>query len=418
MNKNNNIGNELSKQTVGAYFRNIAKSTLIAASLLESILMFQGCTTTDKRDEVIGIKKGTAIERFYAQKHSSNKKVFVYDQGLNSDVLEHKVLANADYVLPHLFDFKIHTFNLVQFGTKKSNKKDKKGNFITIPNYKKIPLIKHVDLNNVPILKSNLDELVNNARRDSVYIAPMVSAFDDDVIKEILASPHKYATLIADKIKSLPVQGVSIDFENVKIDSTYSAKLVNFMKILRNDLPAPYKISIAVSPRFAKSSKKGFPHHGFYDYKELAKYVDNINLMCYDFHKGRIGPSQVLPEDMFLKVLDYAKENIPKDQITPILPLYGYVWMKTKNGFKPKGTLSSVNEEIYSRKNIISSKYINGEHRIETKDRIIYEQNAKTINRRLNLLDKDSIYNVGAWRANHGSDKVYSSINSWKRLNR
>lgn len=352
---------------------------------------------------------------FYKHRDSLEKKIFIYDQGMNSSVLVDETLKTADYIMPHLIDINYNDYTMKKVGTKKGIKKDKKGKFIQEPIYKKIAIPGHIDVNNVPIQKSNLDKLLKEAKAEGVYIVPMISAFDKEAIEGVLHNPEKYAKIIADKIKSLPVQGVSVDFENVKIDSRQSDALTEFMRILRRKLPEPYVISIAVSPRFEGSSGNGFPHHGFYDYKELAKYVDYVNLMCYDFHKGKIGPSPVMPEDMLLKVLRYARDNIPSEKIVPILPFYGYVWAKNKEGkYIGQGTLSSRNMSVYKKKNIIDSKYVNGEHYIETKNRKIFAQDAKTFDQRFDILDEMNISNMGGWRGDHGSDTVYKAINGWK----
>jgi spore germination protein YaaH len=117
---------------------------------------------------------------------------------------------------------------------------------------------------------------------------------------------------------------------------------------------------------------------------------------------------------MFLKVLDYALENIPREKITPILPFYGYAWKLTRRGYVGKGTISSTHKNVYSSKSILEDKYINGEHYIRTKNRIVYQQDSKTMNGRFKILDEKNIDNMGGWRSSHGSDMVYKTIDSWK----
>jgi len=340
----------------------------------------------------------TEDKLFYKQKDSLEKKVFIYNQDISSTVMEKETLDVADFWMPHLYDITIDKGD-AQVTTRISNK--------------------------------TLDTLVTKARDNKVYVTPMISAFTQKSIQKVLSDPNKYAKIIADKIKSVPVQGIAIDFESVKVSKKESQKLVQFMAKLRKLLPKPYVISIATSPRFEGSAENGFKHHGFYDLEKLAPHVDYIHLMCYDFHKGKSGPSPVMPEDMLVKVLDYATSNeskIVRDKMTVLLPLYGHVWQKyyVKGKKDPVtesvGVLSSKHlEEFQDKFDEKSSKYVNGELCLETKPgksgtewRIAYVQDAEVFRRRFKLLDQYDIKSVGGWRQTHGTEEIYREFYRWK----
>ena len=402
--------------------RRASLDMVIAATIVSSIL--PSCNNIDNN---YMDTNGNTKEIFYAQKRSSEKKVFIYDQGLADNDIADSTLNVADYMLPHLYAIEMHRFDL-KVTKEKTSRKERKGKSIHKNVYSKTYVKPHIDIQ-TRAGKKTIESFLARAREDSVYVTPMVSAFDKDVILEVLDNPQIYASMIAERIKSSHTQGVSIDFESVKIDSRESDKLVKFMKILRDDLPKPYVISVAVSPRFIGSSDKGFSHHGFYDYRGLSEYVDYMNLMCYDFHKGKKTPSPVMPESMLLKVLNYASDNIPREKIVPLLPFYGFAWKrmshkhKTKHGaninytYKNKGVLSSKNDTVYKDTIILRTDYMDGEKRVITKNRVIYEQDSEVYNRRFEILDSLGISNVGGWREQHASYEILNSINTWKRKN-
>ena len=153
--------------------------------------------------------------------------------------------------------------------------------------------------------------------------------------------------------------------------------------------------------------------------------------MCYDFHKGKSSPSPVMPEDMLVKVLDYAtttEGKDVKDKMTVLLPLYGHVWkkyyVKGKKDpvIKSVGVLSSKHLEGFEDKfDEKSRKYVNGELRLETKPgrygtewRVAYVQDAEVFRKRFKLLDQYGIKNVGGWRQTHGTEEIYKEFDRWK----
>jgi spore germination protein YaaH len=277
------------------------------------------------------------------------------------------------------------------------------------------------ETNNGLRLKQRVNEkkessLLNELKRRGIKALPMVSAFDSKnskVVIPALEHPSQTAKLIAKEIRDEGYDGVAIDFESIYIGEERSARLVDFMRLLRAELPKrSYEITIAVSPRFAGSAENGYKHHGFYDLTALAPHVDFIELMAYDFHKGRTGASPVMPEDKLDDIVGYAKAHVvPSEKIVVLFPLYGGVW--TKKG-KFVGTLSARNTETYLEK-AKTRRYDNGELHIVTSDgRIVYAQDETTFKARLDYLRTAGIQNAGAWRQTHGTKAIFNKLGEYK----
>ena len=328
-----------------------------------------------KKDQGTSEQDLTLVERV-----TGEKKVFVYKQALGSRKMDSEACAVVDYFHPHLYGLSLKS--------------------------RKLKMTQRVS-------EKTENKIKRNASDCDYNVLPMVSAFNISTIDYILNNPITSAGLIAKEIKDEGYQGVAIDLESVRAGSERSDKLVKFVKQLRKELPhEKYDIAIAVSPRFKDSEKNGYKHHAFYNYKEIAKYVDYVELMAYDFHKGRgVKPSPVMPEDKLDDVIRYAKANIPNDKIVVLFPFYGAVW-KTNGRFV--GPLSAPNTNKYLAQKT-SSRYDNGELRIETSDRIVYAQDSKTFKRRLELMDGYNLDNVGGWRQTHATTGIFNQIENWKQ---
>lgn len=359
------------------------------------------------------------------------RKVFIYHQDLGSDEMLKEAMATADVWMPHMYEIEQQgIFALKKIPVyEKLNKKKKKHQKPKITGYKDVLYKigeKTVFINRAS--KKTMNNIVKTAATNGKYLMPMVSAFNKTSIDTVLNNPEEYSSKIAKAIKDINAQGVSIDLESIRLYADKSDELVNFMKILREKLPeGRYQIAIAVSPRFAGSAENGFIHHGFYNYKELSKHVDFLHLMCYDFHKDKVGP--VMPADMLSKIMDYALDNAPKEKIVPLFPLYGYVWKenivkrgkgknrKTVKIINELGSISSNNNDAYFKQHKpIKKDYNSGELYTITKDkRIVYTQDKWVYQKRLQLLDTYRIKNVGGWRQTHGSREIYNQLKNWKQ---
>jgi len=339
---------------------------------------------SEKQDEYFfNFKNGVKDDLFTNIKRidsKTGKKVFIYKQALSSSKMERETLEVADYLQPHFYDF--------SYGSNKS-----------------IILEPRTQLKTMRTIQKR-------ARDNNIKVIPMIGAFNKNIIDKILDNPNTYSQKISDKIKSLRLNGVTIDFESVKLGKNDSNKLIHFMKILRGKLPkGEYKIAIAVSPRF-EGSEKGHLHHGFYNYKCLAPNVDFLEIMAYDFHiNSKRDFNQVLPQDMFKKVLEYSDSTISNDKKVILMPLYGYVW--NSNG-TPRGTLSARNNKIYLD-HAIAKQYMNGELRITTKNSIVTAQDARVFYKRFKLLEKYNVLNAGGWRQTHGTKGIFNEYKTWKK---
>ncbi|MBI5073154.1 hypothetical protein HZA99_05015 [Candidatus Woesearchaeota archaeon] len=316
-----------------------------------------------------------------ARVNSGGKKhVFIYNQALGSNKMQKETLAVADYWHPHLWEFQKSPTSVLKLKQRCSEKVE--------------------------------DKVKADATQYGIKVLPMVSAFNNSLVDRVLDNPSTAARLIGDHVKEEKYAGVAVDLETISMGSERSGDLVEFLRRLRQELPAgKYEIAVAMSPRFEGSAEHGYRHHGLYDYEGIARYADWLHLMAYDFHRGRRGASPVLPEDKIDDIVRYAVKHAPAEKVVMLMPFYGYVWT---TGGSPVGTISAHHNNKYID-NARSSKIDNGELRVVTADRIAYLQTPDVFERRLNELDQLGITNAGGWRQTHATAGIYQEFGQWKK---
>lgn len=138
----------------------------------------------------------------------------------------------------------------------------------------------------------------------------------------VLASPAARSKLIGqikDRLLSTNADGVVIDIEYM--NNATAPHLSQFMKELYAELHPLNKLVVqAVMPRTGSESWLGA-----FDYAALAKSVDYLHIMTYDYSHGSPGP--IAPPDWIKKVLNYARtQGVDMSKILLGIPYYGVDW--------------------------------------------------------------------------------------------
>lgn len=82
-------------------------------------------------------------------------------------------------------------------------------------------------------------------------------------------------------------------------------------------------LTVAVGPRTSADD----PGWAVFDYAGIAKAVDRVRIMAYDYHWSGGDPGPIAPLPWVEKVLDYAVTAIPRGHIQVGIPLYGQDWV-------------------------------------------------------------------------------------------
>ncbi len=159
------------------------------------------------------------------------------------------------------------------------------------------------------------------ADKHGVVIYPLISFRSATEGHRLLSSRtlrEKTAGSIADFARVNSYTGIHLDLEYLPPED--SIKLGDFLAALRKSYRG--KISMAVFPPV------GFPKKwsGFHDLDIISPRVDEIVLMCYDYHGTHTGPGPVTDirwaEDNITRALEHMKPS----RIWLGIPAYGYRW--------------------------------------------------------------------------------------------
>ncbi len=148
--------------------------------------------------------------------------------------------------------------------------------------------------------------------------------FDGALLHTMLndsAKRNKFISNLADTISKYNLQGINIDFEEIK--ETTNEPLNSFQKKL-------YEVFHA---KGLLVTQDVIPLNEDYDFVELNKYNDHIILMAYDeYSDAQTGPGPVSSQKWIEAVLDDAAKKIESNKIILGLAGYGRDWSVDEKG--------------------------------------------------------------------------------------
>jgi len=271
--------------------------------------------------------------------------------------------------------------------------------------------------------KSFIDEM----HKQGIKVVPFLSNnWDRTAGRLALNKRLKLSGEIADSIEKYNLDGINIDIENLTENDR--EKYVDFIRLLRNKLPAEKTIAVAVAAN-PKGLTSGW--HGSYDYKELAKYSDYLMVMTYDEHYSG-GPSGPVASIGFVeKSIKYALENVPAEKIVLGIPFYGRIW-RNGTGLKGQGISLRVVENfiagyganvsfnsLYSSPKAIMTikssdkKPIFDGNEIKAGTYTIWYENEDSIKRKLTLVKKYNLKGSGSWSLGQETPDIWEYYNLW-----
>lgn len=146
------------------------------------------------------------------------------------------------------------------------------------------------------------------------------------------------SNLLADEVlrKSLALEveraargfdGVAIDFEGLGASPEKTeedaANLTEFLRYLRNLVPAEKDLIVAVPPLNG--------HYRGYDHKAIGEIADRVVLMAYGYEEpGKMGPTS--PRKQVEEAVSLETAQVPPEKILLGVPLYGTVYCRDESG--------------------------------------------------------------------------------------
>lgn len=206
-------------------------------------------------------------------------------------------------------------------------------------------------------------------------------------------------------VKEKQYDGANIDFE--LLPPTERDNLTAFMAELYPKMKAMNKtLIISVFPQVDVAEDVS----GAYDYPELAKNTDFLQIMTYDYHWSTSPkPGPIAPIDWYEKNIKYAIEKCggPHKVIVGV-GAYGYDWVKGKDG----ETVTYVDAIARADQNgakIIYDEAAQSPH-YTYKDHEVWFENDKSTAAKLDIIAKYNPAGIALWRLGQEQPEIWQLI--------
>ena len=268
---------------------------------------------------------------------------------------------------------------------------------------------------------------IREMHKKGIKVTPFLSNhWDRQTGVNAIGNRYALAAQVVGAIVKYNLDGVNVDLENLTEYQRDSYS--DFVRILREELPAGKSLSVAVAP---KPFKVDTGWQKSYDYAELSKYCDYLMLMTYDqSYQG--GPEGPVASALFVEnSIKNALKEVPANKIVLGLAFYGRYWKQgsTYGGYgvdayrvddlikKYRGVVT-YDTEYQSPKAVITIKksdvkpYVFGSALSAGKYNIWFE-NEESIKYKLKLVQKFNLKGSGSWSLGQESLKTWEYYKLW-----
>jgi spore germination protein len=273
--------------------------------------------------------------------------------------------------------------------------------------------------------------LIDTARQYNV--APMMvitnilegGSFDSDLASTILSSQEVQNTLIQNILNTLQAKnysGLDIDFEYIYPSDRelYNAFLERVVATLR---PLGYIITTAVAPKIS-ATQQGTLYEA-HDYPVHGRLMDHVIIMTYEWGYTYGPPLAVSPINEVARVLNYAVTAIPPEKILMGMPNYGYDWTlpytpgtaaRTVTNTGAVNLAANVGANIQYDTN--SQAPFFNYYDSSGRRHVVWFDDARSINARLELVDRFGLGGVSYWTINSFFNQQWLVLSSQYNVNK
>lgn len=263
-------------------------------------------------------------------------------------------------------------------------------------------------------------ELSQQMKKQKGAVEIVLTQFNPDETSQFLASlpaQEKLFQSLDEVILAYPVNGVNIDIESGTSDQGDREHLTRFMQNLRNHLNKRFdKVNLSIA-MYASASSEG----DIWDVSELAKSVDYLIVMAYDFHRrdsqvaGPVAPLFGGKKEWDSDINQHLQALIaqaPREKILLGVPFYGYEWQTTSreaqsHTFPDTGSTVSIDKvaDLLAQKNKLKVEEKWNEDALSpylsyTKDGeiyVLYYENSRSISYKLDYVNQLDLGGIAIW---------------------
>ena len=265
----------------------------------------------------------------------------------------------------------------------------------------------------------NLTTLYEQDRIDSALsqsVAPIMvvtnigtsGGFDSDLASSILNNQevqNRFINNIITILNDKNYSGIDIDFEYLYPQDR--ASYIQFLTNLKSSLRGSNKtLSVAVAPKY-RDNQEGLLYEA-HDYAAIGEIADRVIIMTYEWGYVYGEPMAISPYREVDAVLSYAVTRIPSEKILMGMPNYAYDWRTPWRQGDTANTITNNAAIELALNNGAQIQFDNSAQApyftytdSEGNNRVVWFEDAKSIDARLNLVTKYNLAGVSYWTINN-----------------
>lgn len=268
---------------------------------------------------------------------------------------------------------------------------------------------------------------INNMRARGIKVTPFLSNhWDRQKGINALNNREALASQVAAAVSEYGLDGVNVDIENVTENERDI--YTDFVKLLRQKLPAEKSVSVAVAPN-PYNLTTGW--HGSYDYAGLSKYSDYLMLMAYDDHWQGSEAGPVAGIEFVESSVQAALKHVPSNKLVLGIPFYGRLW-KRGASYGGYGVSNNKVEELIGKYNgkVVydgvqeSPKAVITIRTADIKPTVfgmtldagtydIWFENEASIKQKIKLVGKYNLKGTGSWSLGQETNDTWDYYSLW-----
>ena len=241
------------------------------------------------------------------------------------------------------------------------------------------------------------------------------ATWDSKRVEDVISEPETrktHITNIVAKLNELGFDGVIIDYESVYASSKENFSI--FIRELYAELHSNRKeLAVVLHPKTGERVK-GEENGWFQDWKVLAEYSDQLQIMGYGEHWDNSSPGPITSVPWLERILNYAKSvDVPEEKIILGIPLYGYDWDTTSGGDATDLTYQDV-EKLLLDFNMqdqwddkSQSAYFNYTDKNNHKHEVWFESQ-RSVKAKVNIAKSYKLLGITFWRLGEEDPKVWN----------
>jgi spore germination protein len=252
------------------------------------------------------------------------------------------------------------------------------------------------------------------AREKGLRTQVSVILSDRAKLHALLSSKEARQNFVKNALSLVEQEGYQVfnlDFEQVKPEdkSGYNALLAELSQALKQK-----QIGFYVT---APPMEKYVSWYDAYDYGVMGKYADKIVIMVYDLHYRTGPPGPIAPYDWAERVISYARQYLPADQIIFGLGIYGRDWPEgapaTSLTYQDAEALAAAKQVQPVWHSVYCLPHFEYIDETGLKHEVWYENEA-SLKLKLDLANDQGLAGVSIWRLGFGFPDFWADIAVFK----